>query len=152
MGHQSRIRAERKQGEVIHRTKLFGGRHTAEEVHAKFAMKQGCHACGKMPVIMIKSLMLHDEFVKRDPVLASEIARTNQAGPYIPTFPTTFGPMVLISKVTACKQHQRELERAAAKGPSYMLIEIDRGPGADKAQVQVRSSNLESLHAAIAKA
>lgn len=140
MGRQSQLRAERKRGETIHRTKLFGGRQTAEEVHAKYGMKLPCHACGKMPVIMIKTLMLHDEFIKRDPVLASEIARTNPAGPYVPTFPTTFGPMVLISKVTACKQHQRDLEKAAAKGPSYILVEIDRGPGADRAQVSVPDS------------
>jgi hypothetical protein len=156
MGHQSRIRSSRRAsgsgGEVIHREKLFKGRASAEEIHAKFGMKQPCHACGALPVIMIKTLMLHNEFIKREPVLAAEIARTNSAGPYVPTFPTTFGPMVLISKVTACKMHQKELERAAAKGPSYVLIEIDRGPGADKPQVQVKSNNLESLHRALAKA
>lgn len=139
-------------GEVIHREKLFKGRASAEEIHSKFGMKQPCHACGALPVIMIKSMMLHDEFCKREPILAAEIARTNPAGPCVPTFPTTFGPMVLVSKVTACKMHQRDLEHAAAKGPSYVLIEIDRGPGADKPQVQVKSNNLESLHRALAKA
>lgn len=110
---------------------------TAQEVHAKWGIKQPCAVCGKMPVIAIKSLMLHDEFVERSPELAAAIAQSNPTGPFIPTFPTTFGPMVIVSTVAACKQHQRELERAAAKGPSWILIEIDRGPGADKAQVQV---------------
>lgn len=130
-------RGREQRGEKIHRKKLFGGRASAEEVHSALGMKQPCHLCGGRPVIMIKVLVQHDEFVKQQPMLASEIARTNPNGPYIPTFPTTYGPMVLVSKVTACRLHQKELEKAAAKHPSWCLIEIDRGPGADKAQVSV---------------
>jgi hypothetical protein len=81
--------------------------------------------------------MLHDEFVARQPKLAAMIAMTNDAGRYVPAVPTTFGPMVMFSKTCACKSHQRELEKEAAKAPSYVLCEIDRGPGADKPQVQV---------------
>lgn len=132
--------------EVIHRTKLFGGRETAEEVHSRLGMSKPCQICGGRPVIMIKVLMQHDEFVKRSPELAAEIARTNPNGPYIPTFATTYGPMVLVSKVTACRLHQKELEKTAAKAPSYCLIEIDRGPGADKIQVSVLDNIERLLH------
>jgi len=132
-------RDPKPRGEKIHREKLFGGVATAQEVHAKHGFRQACTApkCKNIPVIQIKMLMLHDEFVQRQPKLAAMIAMTNEAGPYIPAVPTTFGPMVMFSKVTACRVHQKELEKAAAKAPSYVLVEIDRGPGADKPQVQV---------------
>ena len=136
MGQQSRLKEQRR-GEVIHRRRFFNGRMTAQEVHARWGIRQPCFSCGKMPVIMIRSLMLHDEFVKADPLLAAEIARTNPTGPFIPTFPTTYGPMVVVSRVTACSIHQREAEKAAAKAPSGFLIEIDRGPGADNPVVAI---------------
>lgn len=127
----------------MHRTKLFRGRATAEEVHAKFGIRLPCHTCNGMPVILIKTMMLHDEFVKRCPAIAAEVARTNPRGPFVPTFPTTYGPMVMVSQVAACKTHQAAAEKAAAKLPSYILVEINRGPGADKAQVSVGHLNME---------
>lgn len=110
---------------------------SAEEVHARWGMRQGCFGCGKLPVILVRVFMKHDDFVKADPLLAAEIARTNPAGPYIPTFPMTYGPMVCVSKLTACRLHQKDLEKAAARSPSNALVEIDRGPGADRPIVQV---------------
>lgn len=132
-------RRDKPKGEKIHRQKLFGGVATAQEVHAKYGFRQPCGAprCPNLPVIQIKMLMLHDEFVQRQPQLATMIAMTNEAGRYVPAVPTTFGPMVMFSKVTACRVHQKELEKEAAKAPSYVLVEIDRGPGADKPTVQV---------------
>lgn len=144
MGHRSRIRQQRR-AEIIHRTKLFGGKMTAQEVHGRWGIKIPCFACGKMPVILIRSMIHHDEFVKRDEQLAVAIASSNPAGPFIPTIPTTYGPMVMVSRVSACKEHQREAERAAAKSPSWYLVEIDRGPGADKAQIQVPTM-LDRMH------
>lgn len=134
MGQRDKLR-----GATIHRSKLFGGVTTAAEVHARHGIRQPCQAdrCKNLPVIQIRMLMAHDEFVKRNPQLATMIAMTNESGPYIPAIPTTFGPMVMFSKVAACRTHQKDLERAAAKAPSYILCEIDRGPGADKPVVQV---------------
>lgn len=135
MGRDSRT----KRREVIHRSKLFGGLATAEEVHARLGFRQPCQApgCRSLPVIGVKMFMLHDEFVERSPQMATMIAMSNPDGPYIPCAPTKFGPMVMFSKVCACREHQRDLELAAAKAPSYVLVEIDRGPGADKPVVQV---------------
>lgn len=132
-------RQERKRGETIHRSKLFGDITTAQEIHAKHGFRQPCVApgCTSLPVIQIKMFMLHDEFISRQPQLAAMIAMTNESGPYVPAVPTTFGPMVMFSKVAACRTHQRDLERVAVKAPSYVLCEIDRGPGADKPVVQV---------------
>lgn len=136
MGHQSRIRAEHK-AEVIHRTHLFGGRMSAQEVHARFGVRDRCLKCGALPVIQVRVLMHHNDYVERAPLLAAAIAASNPRGQYVPTIPTTYGPMVMVSKVAACKFHQKELEHDAAKAPDYCLIEIDRGPGADRPVVQV---------------
>jgi hypothetical protein len=133
-------RRDRKpRGQIIHRSKLFGGVVTAAEVHARHGFRQPCaiQGCSNLPVIAIKMLMLHDEFVKQSPLLAAEIARTNPSGPYIPCIDTTFGKMVMVSKTCACRTHQADAEKAAAKAPSWVLVEIDRGPGADKPVVQV---------------
>jgi len=128
-----------KKSEIIHRKKLFGGVATAEEVHAKHGIRQPCQSdgCKNTPVVQVKLFMLHNEFVQRSPQMAAMIAMSNPDGRYIPSVPTTFGPMVMFSKVAACRAHQRELEREAAKAPSYVLVEVDRGPGADRPIVQV---------------
>jgi len=133
MGHRDRLKTD----PVIHRSKLFGGVTTAQEVHARLGFRARCTKCKGPPVIQVKMFMLHDEFVKRAPDMAVAIAASNEAGPYIPTTKTTFGPMVRYATVTACKAHQKELELTAAKAPSYVLVEIDRGPGADKPIVGV---------------
>jgi hypothetical protein len=138
MGRDSRL----KRPEVIHRSKLFGGMQTAAEVHAKHGFRDPCaiKGCKNLPVIQIKMFMLHDEFVQRNPQMATMIAMSNPGGKYIPCTPTTFGPMVRFSTVAACRTHQKDAEMAAAKAPSYVLVEIDRGPGADKPIVQVASN------------
>lgn len=135
-------RDKKPKAEKIHRSKLFGGVATAQEVHAKYGFRQACQAtgCGATPVIQIKMFMLHDEFVQRNPQMATMIAMSNPGGKYIPCTPTTFGPMVRFSTVAACRTHQKDAEMAAAKAPSYVLVEIDRGPGADKPIVQVASN------------
>lgn len=132
-------RDRKPRGEVIHRSKLFGGLTTAEEVHAHHGIRLPCGApgCKNLPVIQIKMMMLMNEFAQRSPQLAAAIAATNPDGPFIPTVPTTFGPMVVFSRVAGCRTHQKDLEKAAAKAPSWVLVEIDRGPGADKPIVQV---------------
>lgn len=130
----------KKKQEIIHRRKLFGGVKTAEEVHAEHGFRQRCAKCGGPPAIQVRMFMEHDEFVKRSPEMAAAIAMTNPDGPYIPCVPMTFGAMVKYATVTACKLHQKDLELTAAKAPSYILVEIDYGPGADKPNVQVPSA------------
>lgn len=138
MGHQSSAKGGRRRGEIIHRSKLFGGVSTAEEVHARHGFRQPCGiaGCSNLPVIQVRMFMEHGEFVRRAPELAATIAASNPNGPYVPTTPMTFGHMVLFSKVSACRTHQRDLERSAAKAPSWVFVEVDRGPGADKPLVQ----------------
>ncbi len=140
MGSQSRSKIKRQgRNEIQHRTKLFGGVRTAEEVHAIQGIRQPCQGpgCKNLPVVQAKMFMLHDEFIERCPQMAVAIAISNPDGSRsIPCVPMTFGPMVMFSKVAACRTHQRELEVTAARAPSWVLVEINHGPGADKPQVQ----------------
>lgn len=123
--------------DIIHRTRLFGGVKTAQEIHAEYGWRQRCEKCGAPPAVQVRMFMEHDEFVQRSPEMAAAIAITNPKGNYIPCVPMTFGNMVRFSTVTACKAHQKELEQMAAKAPSYVLVEVDYGPGADKPFIQV---------------
>lgn len=127
----------KKKQKIIHRTKLFGGVKTAEEIHAQHGFRDRCLKCQGPPVVQVRMFMEHDEFVKRSPDMAAAIAASNPDGPYIPTVPMTFGPMVKYATITACRHHQKELEQTAAKAPSYVLVELDYGPGCDKPVIQV---------------
>jgi hypothetical protein len=131
------MRERKPKGKTIHRRSLFGGKATAEEVHAQYGFRRHCEVCHQPPVIRVKMFMLMSEFANRAPDMAAMIAMTNPDGDFIPTVPTKFGPMVKFSDVTACRFHKKELELAAAKAPSWVLVEIDRGAGADKPIVQV---------------
>lgn len=129
-------------GEKIHRTKLFGGVKTAEEVYSEQGFRQPCaiKGCSNRPVIQIRCFMSLHDFVNKAPDMAAAIAATNPDGPFVPTVPMTFGPMVKFSTVTSCRVHQSDAEKTAARAPSWVLIEIDRGPGADKPLVQVKEA------------
>lgn len=147
MGRQSTIKRQRS-GDIIHRSTLFGGTTTAEEVHRRLSWRGRCTMCGGAPVIKIRCFMLVDDIVDKSPEYLGAAMMTNPGGafkpdgtPNIPTVTTKFGEMVLFASALACRDHQRELERTAAKHKSNVLVEIDRGPGADKATVHVDNRN-----------
>ena len=117
-----------KKPEVVHIKKFDGGRSTPDEVHRKLAFgPKKCVGCGSdKPAVRLKTLCPADELLKRQPNLAATIMAMNKEGPYLPTIPTTYGPMVLIADIVACDYCKGEAERAAAKGPSWLIVEIDR--------------------------
>lgn len=140
MGHQSRIRAARKAAkpEIIHREKLFGGRETAMDVHRQLAWHGGrCNGCGSgQTVIQIATHMLTKEIIDKHPSIAARIMMAAEDG-QIPSWKSKYGPMTMVGVAYACAACRQSLESAAAKGPSYVLVEIDRGPGEDKIVSQV---------------
>lgn len=127
----------KKKKQIIHRSKLFKGQKTAQEIHAQYGFRSKCLKCGGPPVIRVKMMMHVTDFKQKAPEWASAIALTNPKGQDVPTIPTTYGPMVKYADVTACRHHAKDLELTAAKAPSWVLVEIDRGPGADNPVVQV---------------
>ncbi len=125
--------------EIRHMSKLFGGQTTAEQVHSAALAAKGarCSICGAPPLITYRSMALYAELEREAPQYLAAIKSSNPNGPYVPTFPTTYGPMVIISAAYACKMCERRADLTAARHPSWVTVEIDRGPGADKPIVGV---------------
>jgi hypothetical protein len=143
-GPNREARRATKGGEIIHREKLFGGKFTAEEAHAAHVFKgQKCAGIeagciGKLGIgsIVIRTFMSVKDLKARDPNgfgLLCEIDPDAVARMLV-SFKGSDGrpvPYVRIATVYACKHCAAAAERAAAHGPSYAVVEIDRGPGAD---------------------
>ena len=128
---ESKKREERR----LHRTKLFGGKESAEELHSRLGFRRRCDACNGPGRIRIRSFILVDELLEHAPELAAAIMESNPDGPFIPSFDTKHGKLCKIGDVVACAQCQAGAERAAAHPPStpglHPIVEIDRGPGKD---------------------
>lgn len=131
--------------EPIHRKKLFGGRATAEEVHARYAFPidarcGGCsagHGSLQTRVIVLAPVA---EMRKRDPIMDA-LADAQPERFLKMVVQSKDGPLLRMSTAYACKSCSPALERAVAKGaPSWCVIDIHRGVGADKVQVQVAGS------------
>lgn len=123
---------------IIHTKKLFGGRETAEEVHRKYAWgpEKRCALCPDVPVIRISLGCSPKDLIENMPNLARAVmAQSDRGG--IPYFESKHGPMTWFNEVFACDTHRAIAEKQAARGPSWVLVEIDRGPGKDKTVVQV---------------
>lgn len=130
-------RRDRQQNPIVHRSKLFGGRATAHELHAKLAWGgKPCSACGAPPAIRIQIFVaLSDMSLALRLAVEAEIAAGR-----LHTMHSTAGPAVRTSVMMACSRCAPAAERAAANpsyAPSYAIVDIDRGPGEDKPVVGV---------------
>lgn len=121
--------------ETIHRTKLFGGRFTAEEVHQKLAWNGAKCPCGAPAAIRINSFIPIQDYRTRLTEFGKLAMGKRANNP--PRYKTIWGDFVPVAFVYACKGCQKIAEIAAARAPSYYHVEIDRGPGQDKTIVQV---------------
>ena len=111
-----------------------------EQVHRALAFKRMCHFCGGVPVVRIRVLAPLDEMMARNPELLLEVAAGNPDHPGgLPTVPIRDGgtvkPYLMVSDVTACSACRKDALHAAAKGPSWVITEIDEGPGPSKVVV-----------------
>lgn len=144
MGRQSRARKTKRAApakaaaQIIHTTKLFGGRETAMDVHRQHAWYGArCTGCqSPNVVIQISTHMLTKELIDRHPEISALIMAKSEDG-QMPSWQSKYGRMTMVGVAHACKHCQQALESAAARGPDYVLVEIDRGPGEDKVVSQV---------------
>lgn len=122
---------------VVHRRKLFGGRVTAEELHHKLAWGGAkCSACSAPPAIRIQIFVALSD-MSLDTRTAVEI---QLALGKLHAVMTDRGKVIRTSLMFACTGCQQAAERAAAKGPSYAIVDISRGPGPENALIAVPSS------------
>lgn len=152
MGQRSRLAKteDNNTAKIIHRTKLFGGRETAQEVHRKHAWAGGqCYRCGDRDVrIQLNYHQSPIDLVANEPKIAAQLLAFSD-NDQLPVWKSKYGPMVLYWVEYACSTHQRDSEIEAARLPSYILVEIDRGVGAEKIIGQVpRSYKTKSASAA----
>jgi hypothetical protein len=130
-------RAQRR-AEVIHRRKLFDGQMTAEEAHQQFALPPGakCLGCNARPMTTFRTFIELSELRKQDELFVLmetlDRARLHSMTVFFKDSSGNPVPYVKMNTVYACKSCTPAAEKMAAKGPSWYVVEIDRGPGADK--------------------
>lgn len=107
--------------------KLIDGTISAAEVNSKHGWSKPCTAnrCANLPAIRIITWMGVMDFMSAAPHVPAHLvaARSVQM---------THGRMVRLATIYACPTHRQEAERAAARAPSNVLVEINRGPTPDR--------------------
>jgi hypothetical protein len=109
-----------------------------QEMHARLGVAQKC-LCGRPGVGTIDSLIQEQELWTKFPAIAMALLAKNRSGPVIPSFNSKYGKLVRIARIAPCAMCFSEAEKAAAKGPSYVIIEICKGPGKNKYVTQVQA-------------
>lgn len=131
MGQASQTKADR-----IHRTKLFGGQTTAQDVWRNHVLgAQMCNKCQQPAVMEAHLFWPTEDFEKDQPALAVQIASEHQGGIPFVRFRSAGNVQrnfVHLPTLYACGACSPELESMCAKLPSYVVAEFRRGPGADK--------------------
>lgn len=115
------------------RTKFMDGRMTPQEAHSKWGFPVGakCAYCSKPPLISIRSFAEESEMLKRDPML--KVLQMVEPEKYLSMrLKTKMGNYLRVAVAYACQECSREAEKAAAKHPSWMFVDIDRGPSVMK--------------------
>lgn len=111
----------------IHVKKFMGGRMTPMEAHQKWAWSNAkCTACNAPATLLCRTFAPFDELNRRTPEFCFKLAVENDG--QIPMVKMTHGDYVLLGKAYACARCANEMQRAAAKGPSWCLHEFDFGP------------------------
>jgi hypothetical protein len=143
MGHQSRARASRK-AETIHRRKLFDGKTTADELHREHAFPHDayCGSCGSRKIaVRARTFAPMDWVLANSPQWAMmEASKHNGQLPVVPIKGAGGSTLkyVRIGDAYACDLCKKQLEVEAAKGPSFVIVHFDHGPGPEKTVVQVK--------------
>lgn len=119
----------------IHGVKKFmDGEHTPQEIHRALAWGgRKCDACKVgVAAIRVRVFAEYKECLQRSPEFMLKLA-AEHAGE-VPVVDFKQGKYVRVSEAFACEHCRSELERQAAKAPSWCCVEIDRGPD-EKVQV-----------------
>lgn len=132
--------------QVIHRSKLFGGRETAQEVHRRIAMAgKICGGCGAAATIRVRSFAPAKELVERAPEYLLAMGQQNNG--QIPMIEFTHGKHVYLGSVYSCDACRAQLAKDCAAGPNKenplwkvrdsIVYEFADGPEPEKTIVQV---------------
>lgn len=121
--------------------KFMGGMCTPREAHSRLAFPPGaaCATCKRPPVARAIVMAPLDECIKHELVPPEAAANPGVLLPITVQLNESVGssalnpkPYIRLSITYACQQCLPVMERQAARGPSWMVVDIDRGPAADK--------------------
>ena len=112
-----------------------------DDLAASWASARGARrcGCGAPGAGIVRSLAQESELIARHPKLVASVIMARQindpaAPAALPTFKSKYGNLVIIGEVYPCRNCWTTAERAAAKHPSWILVEFDR-PHSSKVQV-----------------
>lgn len=112
---------------------MDGRRGTPKEYAASVLYKgKRCAVCPNRPIMEAVTFMPLDELFKRDPQAAA-LSQRDPSGfmKTVVKFRMTDGseaPFVKYATAYSCSQHKKELAQAAAKAPSFCVVEMREGP------------------------
>jgi len=122
--------------------RFMDGKATPDEVWRQFTMRnRKCFGCGSPKcAILIRVFMPLKEAYERNPDLMVQMAMFAAANG-VQSMPTVqFGnppeDFIRVSEKAACDACKHTAEIAAARGPSWAVVEIKRGPGSLNPVVQ----------------
>lgn len=112
--------------DIIHRRRLFNGRPAAE-VYAEDAWPGAkCSGCGSAHVVLRVQVFIALSDMSAD---LRHRAMIELALRRVYSVKTKRGTAIRWSEQYACGLCRAALERAAARGPSYAIVDLERPPG-----------------------
>ena len=119
----------------IHIKRFADGKETPAEMHQRIAWGgRRCDVCPGAAVVRCISFAPFAEISQRSPELIMQLAAQNDGN--VPMVEFTYGKFVRIANAFACGACKKDLAKAAAKAPSWVLIEFRELPKMNT-QVQV---------------
>lgn len=122
--------------QIIHRRTFMDGRMTPRDLHnAVLFTGKKCQSCTRPPEYVLRVFAQEKEMIARDPSLLTFAALNPEKYAQMRVLTFKEGPWLRISEVLSCGHCFKDAQKAAAKGPSWTLVEIDRGPDEAKPMV-----------------
>lgn len=108
--------------------KFMDGEYTPQEVHRAIAWGgRKCDACKVgVAAIRVRVFAEYKETLQRSPEFVMNLAAQNNGA--LPVVDFKQGKYIRVSEAFACEGCKADLEKEAAKAPSWCCVEIDRGP------------------------
>lgn len=116
-------------------SRAFGGRvDGAQRFHAE-TLRIPCDNCGAFSTASLKAFVYVKD-LPAHPHIAAGLARGYPDG-QVPVARFKDGDAVRIATHHACPRCLPSVEKAFAKHPDYVFVDIDRGPSASKASISL---------------
>lgn len=113
----------------------MGGQYTAQEVHQMYAFPAGatCQTCARRPLIRAITMARVDDAKKHfEEVAALPLDLLMERIVQLKGVDGKPEPYVRLGVAYACRGCAKEMEKALAKLPSWVCVEINRGPAQEK--------------------